>query len=686
MWSSTRCANRAAILHDASIYFQTLRKALLQAREQVLIVGWDIHSETELVGASRIVDDGFPVRLGDFLKALVECRPSLRINILIWDYATLYAVEREWNSAEKFSIEGNDQLRFHFDNGLPFGSAQHQKIVVIDGSLAFTGGLDLTIRRWDTREHLKNNDVRVDPDGKGYPPFHDVQCVIDGAAAKKLHDLALGRWATAGIDLGPSPSCCSPVWPKDLKADVECIELGIARTEPQQDPTKNVYEVARLFEAAINTANDLIYIENQFISSQSIAIAIAGRMRKVPALRVLIITPMSHASWFESRAMEVGRDEFLRAFVDAGVADRLNVVYPVTDGQPIMVHSKVMIVDDRLVRIGSANLNNRSMGADSECDLVFDCKTDSHLLFARELRRELLAHFCGVGKEDVPVSSSDLFEFLRERRNTAHPKSLQPVVFGTEHNNQVSAFVQPIADPQEPLYLEAAAERMPTRRIFLVMFAALSTLVLLTLAWRYTALSQFANASALSGLLESSKGSFSVPLVSLLAFIIGGMIFFPVIILIAATSAALGPLTGGLTAITGVLLSAFLSFIIGRFAGHKKLQSVLGSRSRRLQQIFVKRGIFSVALIRLVPVAPFTLINLLAGASRLSVGEFLLGTLLGMAPGILLMAVLGSQIADFVVSASWSDVLPIAVTSIVWLALCFAAQFVVTWFAGRRHG
>src|SRR3954462_4025062 len=81
---------------------------------------------------------------------------------------------------------------------LPLGSAQHQKFVVIDNSLAFVGGLDLTIRRWDTSDHLRDHPLRTDPQGKHYPPFHDVQCMVDGDAAAALGELAMRRWQAAG--------------------------------------------------------------------------------------------------------------------------------------------------------------------------------------------------------------------------------------------------------------------------------------------------------------------------------------------------------------------------------------------------------------------------------------------------------------------------------------------------------
>ena len=109
----------------------------------------------------------------------------------------------------KFTTDTSDRLRFCFDSSLPLGSAQHQKIVVIDGAVAFSGGLDLTIRRWDNSEHAAGNPHRLDPDGKPYPPFHDVQCMVDGEAAAALLELVENRWRAAGCTVENSNL---PIW------------------------------------------------------------------------------------------------------------------------------------------------------------------------------------------------------------------------------------------------------------------------------------------------------------------------------------------------------------------------------------------------------------------------------------------------------------------------------------------
>jgi phospholipase D1/2 len=188
-----------------------------------------------------------------------------------------------------------------------------------------------------------------------------------------------------------------------------------------------------------------------------------------------------------------------------------------------------------------------------------------------------------------------------------------------------------------------------------------------------------------SGVISRYSRSEFAPLFAIAAFVLGGLVVFPVLVLIAATAAALGPWLGFASAFAGVLLSSSLLFMIGRFLGHERLQSLLGKRALRVQNRIVGKGVVAVALIRMVPIAPFSLVNVLAGASQLKLRDFLIGTILGMAPGIITMAALGAQIADFARNASWSSALLLGLTILAWVGVCLGAQFVVTWLAGRSR-
>jgi phospholipase D1/2 len=672
-------------LNDAAAYYAALRETLLLATQEVYIIGWDIHSQTRFVGPSGHADDGFPAELGPFLKALLKVKTELRINILTWNFPPLYAAEREWNSAARFTSGASERLRFCFDASLPLGSAQHQKIVVIDRAVAFVGGLDLTIRRWDTSEHAANHPLRKDPDGKPYPPFHDVQCMVDGEAAARLTELAENRWRAAGCTVEDPDVTAGDRWPASVPVQSRGMTTGIARTEIKTTRDPGVNEVARLFKASINAANRFIYIENQFTSATDLARMLAQRMLDVPALRVLIVTPKMHSSWFESQAMQSGRGGFMEQFISAGVMERIRFLYPTTraadSAAVVMVHSKVMIVDDRILRVGSANLNNRSMGADTECDLAFEATSEAHREFIARLRRQLIGHFCGADEQEIESNEADLLGFLDRISAGDRQKSLQPID-PTMTAGHVATFVQPVADPREPLELERAASRMWTPRTILAVCGLAAALAGLALAWQYTSLRDFTDVGFVSSVI-SQRPEFA-PLLAIAAFVVGGLVVFPVLVLIAATAAALGPWMGFVSAGAGVLLSALTLFSIGRVLGQARLQRLLGRRAARVQSRIIGKGVVAVAMIRMVPIAPFSIVNMVAGASKLSLRDFLLGTVLGMAPGILVMAALGAQIADLARNASWTNALLLGLAIIAWIAVCLGVQFLVTWLAGRR--
>src|SRR5512138_1561617 len=119
-WRVAR-AERAAVLIDAAAYYGTLRKALLQARHSVYIIGWDVDSRTPLVGESGEPEDGLPRELGQFLTALVERRPELKINILLWDYSLFFTSERQAMPAYVLQWRTPPQIDLCLDDAIPLG-------------------------------------------------------------------------------------------------------------------------------------------------------------------------------------------------------------------------------------------------------------------------------------------------------------------------------------------------------------------------------------------------------------------------------------------------------------------------------------------------------------------------------------------------------------------------------------
>ena len=154
--------------------------------------------------------------------------------------------------------------------------------------------------------------------------------------------------------------------------------------------------------------------------------------------------------------------------------------------------------------------------------------------------------------------------------------------------------------------------------------------------------------------------------------------------MIAVTAAALGPWVGLGSALVGTLASASLLYMVGRIVGIRPVQRLLGPRLRRIQNKIVGNGVIAVVLIRMLPLAPFSLVNMAAGASGVRFRDFIIGTVLGMAPGLIAMSVFGSQIADLLREPSWADVALLLVGIMIWVAFSIGAQFVVTWWSRRR--
>jgi phosphatidylserine/phosphatidylglycerophosphate/cardiolipin synthase-like enzyme/uncharacterized membrane protein YdjX (TVP38/TMEM64 family) len=684
-------AERAAMLVDAAAYFGAVRRAMIKAQRLILVAGWDLHAQTRLVGPSGEVDDGYPATLAEFLTALVAERPQLEISLLLWDFPVLYAAERD--PFPTYSLRWNTppQIRFCLDDCVPLGSSQHQKIVVVDDKMAFSGGLDITIRRWDTGAHKLDEAQRVDPAGKPYKPFHDVQMVVDGKAAEALGELMRSRWACAACEnLRRFPSDKDP-WPDHVKADFNDADIAIARTLPPYEDQQEVLEVERLFHDTIATAERTIYIENQFLTSESIAGSLAKRLRERPELELLIVAPNSHDSWFEAHSMRVGRVNFSKIVREAG-GDRVHLVYPqVSDRErsvPTMVHSKVMVIDDAFLRIGSANLNNRSMGTDTECDLAILAKNEAERARIVELRNRLIGDHTGCPAGQVAAALAQANGSLIAAAKMLHDKghSLEPIMDAAEIDD-LSAAIQSVADPRKPFGIERFIRKLsggvPARHVATMakaVFAGLA-LIALALAWRYMPL---AKPEAMRAAFASIAESHWAPLIVIAAFVGAGFVLFPVLMLIAASAAAFGPWLGFTYAALGALASAVAGYSIGAAVGKKPLRNILGPRLNRVRQRIARRGVITVAAIRLVPIAPFTVVNLVAGASGIPVFDFIAGTLLGMLPGLIAISAVGHQFARIMTAPTPLDFVLLAAAVAVWIGVSIGIQAAVSRWSDAR--
>ena len=682
-------AERAAVLVDAAAYFGALRRALRNAERTIHIVGWDINSRTRLVGENGETGDDLPEALGDFLCALVRVKPRLSIKLLLWDYSVLYSFEREPLPSLALQWRTPPQIELCLDDGLPTGSSHHQKIVVIDDRIAFSGGLDLTVRRWDSSSHAIVEPGRIDPAGVPYPPFHDVQMLVDGPAARALGELVRERWALAACErLSPRIRTDSDPWPNHVRPDFRGVQVALSRTQPDAPDRPEIREVETLFLDMIAAARRSIYIENQFVTSANIAHGLAAALRERPQLEVLIVMPRTHTSWIGERAMLAGRRRFLEILRAAAPPHRVRAVHPeVAECEAVadvMVHSKLMIVDDRLLRIGSANLCNRSMGTDTECDLAIEAADASDRRAIRAVRDRLLAEHCGAELEEMTAlieRTGSLLAAIDGFEGRAH--RLVDMTDAPAVGEEVFAPVEALADPERPIGIAGllcATDGTGPRRLrgIAKIGVALAAIALVLLLWRSGGLQELAEPGALEGLLADVAANPLAPAVVIALFVGAGLVGFPVTLLIAATAISFGAWPGLPYAAAGAMASATVSYGVGSWLGAGVLRRLLGPRLNHIRRGIARRGILAITAVRLVPVAPFTLVNLAAGALRISLTDYLVGTALGLLPGLAAMSVLGDRLARLMADPTLIDVGILLAGVIAWLALSIGLQALFT--------
>ncbi len=665
-WRRER-AQRVALLVDGEDYFEAVAAATARAQSQILMLGWDFHSRVRLRRNGG--GDSLPDQLAARLDAIVEHRKGLEIHILGWDFAMIYALEREMLPLYRLGLLTHRRVHFRLDGRHPAGACHHQKIVVVDDALAFVGGFDLTSCRWDTRDHRATDSRRSDPGFPEYGPFHDVALAVDGEAARALGELARERWSRATGERLPAPTARGNPWPSELKPDLREVNVGIARTEPHYESRPEIREVEALYLQAIRQARHSIYLENQYLTAARVGDVLVQRLGETDGPELVIVGPRVCSGWLEESTMGLLRARLLDRLRDADRFGRLRVFYPVVPGlgdQAINVHAKLMIVDDRLLRIGSANLSNRSMGLDTECDLAIEADDDPKTRTAIDrLRNDLLGEHLGVAADQVAKAIAEkgsLGAAIDDLRGG--PRTLEPITDALPDWADEVVPETTLFDPEKPIELEKmiasfVPEDVPDldRPLRWRVGASLLAIAGLAIAWRWTPLGDWITPESLVSVtswLQQHPGS---PLAAGALIAIGSCLMVPVTVMIVAAGMVFGWLMGFATALGGALLGAAAGYAIGRVLWRDVVRRVGGRRLNSLSRILGRRGVMSVALVRIVPVAPFTVVNIVAGASHVRLRDCLLGTLLGMAPGTLALTVFADSATLAIRRPGWATIL-----------------------------
>ncbi|PZU58050.1 MAG: phospholipase [Sphingobium sp.] len=476
-WRVAR-ADKACVIVDAEDYFRLARAAMLKAQRRIMLVGWDFDARIELV-RDRGADDGAPTTIGDFIYWLVRDRPELEVYLLRWDmgaFASLFRGKTIFTIAKWMA---HPRIHVRLDNHHPPAGSHHQKIVVIDDCFAFCGGIDMTGERWDTRDHADTESARVHPNGTPYGPWHDATTALQGPVAAALAQHARTRWRQAGGEVLAPIRAKHDCWPARLPAQFRDVEVAIARTAPKMEGQRAVTEVEELYLEQIARAKRFIYAESQYFASRRIAEAIARRLDEDDGPEVVIVNPESAQGWLEPLAMDTARARLVEALRHRDRHGRFRIYHPYTrDRQPVYVHAKILIVDDMILRVGSSNMNNRSMRLDTECDVAIDCSVKANAgcgAAIAAIRDDLLAEHLGTTARIVRdrlkrsgslIATIEGLRFIGRKNAKNRRRTLRP--YEVPNLSEVEAWLaeNEVLDPEGPEEMfEALSERGLFRRL-----------------------------------------------------------------------------------------------------------------------------------------------------------------------------------------------------------------------------
>ncbi len=471
-WRSSE-AHDAGVIIDARDYYRAFYQAASRAKRYIAITGWQFDSDVALLRGEDAQGAQGEVRMLPLLRELCQRNPELHVYILAWDFSLLFAMEREWMQELLFNWH-SERISFRFDASAPLYGAHHQKLVLIDGQVGFTGGMDICDCRWDDRAHPACSELRCDMGRDPHGPYHDVQAVVTGPVVEKLGELFEARWFNSG---GGELALPVPVSRDDVDV-VATLPLppgpvAISRTfgktlVPFQEP---VQEVRALYLDAIDAAERHIYLENQYFSSRAIFQALVRRMRAPgrSKLDIVFVLPRMPEALKEQLAVGLAQvrmlDALRRIALKTGHSLGVYCSAPCSEaGKDVFtyIHSKVMLVDDRFLTLGSANTTNRSLGLDSELNLAWEAVEEEPE--AEPLRRSLrrlrvsllsehagltaLSHLRALAHADGLVAFLDAVAEAGKHRLRLHPletvfdqnplfKPLEPEAFSIDPEDSV---------------------------------------------------------------------------------------------------------------------------------------------------------------------------------------------------------------------------------------------------------
>ncbi len=355
LWSTgdppARVGCALEVLIDGEQALPAIAEALASARSYVHIAGWHITPDfglTRGAGAERLRD------------LLAELAERVEVRVLLWAGAPLPLFKPARGAVRRVREElvRGSKVQCLLDAHERPMHCHHEKLVIVDGEVAFVGGIDLTSLggdRFDSSAHPAH----------AHLGWHDAASRVRGPAVADVAAHFAARWRACG---GSEPPAAPPPAPAGE------LELQVVRTVPEKVYDflpEGDFRILEAYTRALRSARRFVYLESQFLWAPQIVEILAEKLRHPPdeGFRIVVVLPAKPNNGADTSRGQVG----VLVDADAGHGRFLAATVTSRSGglrSPLYVHAKIGIVDDAWLTIGSANLNEHSLFNDTEMNLV----------------------------------------------------------------------------------------------------------------------------------------------------------------------------------------------------------------------------------------------------------------------------------------------------------------------------
>lgn len=679
-------AHSLAFIPDSASYYAALADVFPRAQHRILIVGWGFDDRIRLVRSNN-PDSSDSGSLGELLTRLAERHPNLQIQVCAWRSPVVFSADHHISAAFRKVTGRLPNLTLSLVPSASGFNSRHEKYVIVDDVLAFIGGIDLTHNRWDTQEHLATHAGRTNPEGESYTPYHDMQVALSGPIVKDLYQVAArdlelhGEWSPVDHTL----------WPHQLAVDATNTPVMLALTRSNPDPDlENTRQIKEAYHTMINGASRFIYIEDQYFSSDSVTEALSQQLQKKDGPEIIIIMARALPDALGRLTMGVNASMHLSRLMKSDLHGRLgifNMVSPEDPDVDVKVHSKLMIVDGRYLTVGSANTNQRSLNFDLEANIILDSRESDTSDWVQRIEDRILAQRTGLSVEDwkkaVEENANSKTTAMRERAHAWNglQKGKHFLAPGTVPHELMDYFDMDHA-PQPETVLHKLAQSSVlevssrTKKIIISVAAAVGLIGVLGLLLRVDIRSaldiEFSFTEVMQG-VESINENHPVTagLLTVGVFWLAISMFVTIAAPIVFFSAIHGPWFGMLYSFIGVLSGAAIYYTLGLLLhGSRRVGKFRAVRSAKEKLEKIKPyGTWAVAITRMVPTGPFLVVNFVTGAVGFTPGQFLVGSLIGLLPGVVALSLFGEAVRNVFTDPN--------LVSVTWFVVLVAAYFLV---------